>query len=127
MTCNATDAYRTCVVLVVEDDPPVRLLLHLLLEEAGYKVVAAADGMEAINLSRTARPQAVILDLDLPIMRGEEVAVELQARFGTGLPIIVVSGAHDGRRRSEQIRPSTFLGKPFEIETLLDVVAQLTA
>jgi DNA-binding response OmpR family regulator len=103
------------------------MLLHLILEDEGYHVVAAADGAEAMRLSRVACPQAVILDLDLPIMNGEQVAAELHARFGAELPIIVVSGAHDGRLRSEQIRPSTYLGKPFEIDALLDAVAHVTA
>jgi len=116
----------TGAVLVVEDDVPVRMLLHLLLEDEGYSVVTAVDGFEAIDACTHARPRVVILDLDLPEMDGEQVAAELHDLYGSDLPIIVVSGAHNGRQRSEQIGPAGFLGKPFEVDDLLDAVAHVT-
>ena len=50
-------------ILVVEDDPQLRIMFQLLLEGEGYPVVAAADGLEAVRAVRSMRPSLVILDL----------------------------------------------------------------
>ena len=60
-------------VLVVDDEESVRNLLQRILEEAGYDVVTAADGQEALDKVSQLRPEAVLLDIKMPIMSGIEV------------------------------------------------------
>src|SRR5437773_2779429 len=79
-------------VLVVEDDPDVQAVIVGALTSAGYRVLAARTGMEALLLARREKPDAITLDLLLPVMTGEEVLRRLeQDEFGRQIPIVVVS------------------------------------
>ena len=82
-------------VLLVEDDTTVRELVELTLREAGYRVIAARDGQEALHLAEAAgEPIHVLLtDLVLPWMSGPELAAQLLARR-PGLRVIYMSGYH---------------------------------
>src|SRR4051794_19827119 len=77
-------------VLVVEDSPPVRELMSTLLERAGYKVETAADGQDALATFNRARPDLVLLDVNLPVLSGWEVLSRLRER--SSVPIAMVTG-----------------------------------
>ena len=80
-------------ILVVEDDPEVRVLLVRVLREAGYQTLAAEDGTMALRVARNELPDLMLLDLNLPAGNGQFVlesvinSVEL-----CGIPVIVLSG-----------------------------------
>src|SRR5438132_5528944 len=79
-------------VLVVEDDPDVQAVIVGALTDAGYRVLAARSGVEALLLCRREKPDAITLDLLLPVMTGEEVLRRLeQDDWGRQIPIVVVS------------------------------------
>ncbi len=109
-------------VLVVEDAEPVRTLVVRLLEDAGYRVTAAAGGAEAL-----ARPELADGDLDLlltdvvmPEMSGRELADRVRERLRE-LPVLYMSG-HAGdvlRRHGVMATGSSYVEKPFEARTLL--------
>jgi len=111
-------------VLVVEDDPHVRMLLQLTLEYEGYDVVAAADGGEALREIRRVRPCIVLLDLDLPVVCGEQVAAEVRDVHGKAVPVIVLSAAPNGRIRADRVGADRFLAKPFDVDALVAHVAE---
>jgi CheY-like chemotaxis protein len=79
-------------VLIVDDEPDVRLLLTLILHAAGFEVETAADGFEALLLLEVTRPDLVLLDLMMPRMDGWELieAIRVNARTYE-LPIVVMS------------------------------------
>jgi PAS domain S-box-containing protein len=80
-------------VLIVEDDPPSRLLLVTQLEAAGLEVSAVSNGEEALDAVGRDAPDAVILDLTLPVMDGMAFLDRLRANpYHRGLPVIVVTG-----------------------------------
>jgi two-component system CheB/CheR fusion protein len=82
-------------LLVVEDDPEVRELLLLLLQEDGHRVAAAADGDEALKLVRrgTVRPDLMLADYNLPNgMSGLQLAAKLRAELHRKLPVIILTG-----------------------------------
>jgi len=113
---------REKTVLVVEDEPIIRGLVSLVLESEGYIVQSAPDGREALDSIQCARPDAVVIDLDLPIMDGFELVRACRAEDGTRyVPIIVVSAIYRGER-VEALDAHAFLSKPFDVERL---VAQL--
>jgi DNA-binding response OmpR family regulator len=68
-------------ILVIEDDPLVREVLRLELTEAGYEVYAVADGRSGIVSAEEAAPDAVVLDLQLPGLDGEQVFYCLNAIY----------------------------------------------
>jgi CheY-like chemotaxis protein len=113
-------------VLVVEDDPTVRFLERYLLEDAGYTVVVANNGDQALELAPTCQPHLVVLDVGLPTISGFEVLHALSADTKTqGIPVLVVSSY------VPQIAPehlpyiAATLAKPFEQDEFLGVVARL--
>jgi two-component system KDP operon response regulator KdpE len=77
------------LLLLVEDDPPFRLLLGTALGGLGFKIASAATGREGLAAARSLQPDALILDLGLPDMDGQDLIRRL--RKGSGLPIIVLS------------------------------------
>ncbi len=78
-------------VLTVEDDPIVRADLRLVLEDAGFTVVAdARDGVEAVELAREHEPDVILLDLGLPRLGGVEAAQKILAE--RRVPIVALTG-----------------------------------
>jgi CheY-like chemotaxis protein len=81
----------TASVLTVEDDPIVRADLRLVLEDAGFTVVAdARDGVEAVELARVHRPDVIVLDLGLPRLDGVEATNLILAE--RRVPIVALTG-----------------------------------
>jgi DNA-binding response OmpR family regulator len=58
-------------VLIAEDDPDIRQILHTFLEEEGYTVVSAVDGEDALGLATTRHIGLIVLDLQMPLLNGE--------------------------------------------------------
>jgi CheY-like chemotaxis protein len=111
------------VILVVEDDDDLRTFYRSVLSVAGYKVVAAADGIEALHhLDQDIRPQLVILDLNLPRLGGRDVKRELRAHAATqNIPILVITGMDPS-----ELEPGDFqcvIRKPVTADGLIDAVA----
>jgi two-component system, chemotaxis family, chemotaxis protein CheY len=113
-------------LLVVEDDRDVRETLVRILDDAGYDVVGAADGREALTALEnrtTDLPALILLDLRMPRMSGRQLHDELgqHPRF-RNIPIIVLSA--DGRpaSQSQLTRAAAVLAKPVRLEKLLDLV-----
>jgi DNA-binding response OmpR family regulator len=80
-------------VLLVDDSPPTRELVSIVLRRAGYEVTVAPDGEEALRLFSGVHPDAVVLDLHMPGMSGWEVLSRLRER--SEVPVLVISGIPD--------------------------------
>jgi CheY-like chemotaxis protein len=121
-------------VLIVEDDRQTREMLRELLATAGFHVVAAEDGLEALHLLRTVRHRApdvpclVLLDLAMPRLGGNEFR---RAQLGdptvANVPIAVMSGAIDLEQRAAAMGAVATLAKPLDVEVLVDVVKRYCA
>jgi CheY-like chemotaxis protein len=109
-------------VLIVEDDPDLLAAEELLLEGAGYKVVTARDGLEALERISKEMPALILLDMRMPRMNGWEFVKALRSRFADIPPIVVITAAEDAGRRAAEIKANEFLNKPFEVQAVLDVV-----
>lgn len=100
-------------VLVVEDDPGIRDLLHLGFEYEGYDVVGAANGSEALDLFRAAPPHAVVLDLGLPGLDGSAVLRAIRAHGTTPVLILTARDGVEERIALLQGGADDYLVKPF--------------
>ncbi|HON79491.1 MAG TPA: response regulator [Spirochaetota bacterium] len=88
---NAQNAVR---ILVIEDETVLRENMSAYLEDCGYTVYTAGDGLEGLSLFRKHHPDIVLTDLRMPVMNGEEVIYEITA-ISMVTPVIVVSGTGD--------------------------------
>jgi len=112
----------SCTVMVVDDEPDVRYLLRITLEEAGYGVVEAAHGEAALEQVRRSRPQLVVTDRMMPRMNGGELIERLRADESTKtIPIVIITGT-----RGDQAGADAVQGKPFDTSELITLIDRLT-
>jgi OmpR family response regulator RpaB len=111
---------------VIDDDPQVRGLLQLTLEQAGYGVTTACDGQDAIERLSFSRPSLVLLDLMMPRLDGFGFTAELERRgLRPAVPILVVSATDRAGEKAAQLRAEGYVAKPFDLTHLLSEVARL--
>jgi signal transduction histidine kinase/CheY-like chemotaxis protein len=115
-------------ILIAEDDPEARELLTLLLAAGEYDVVAAADGVEALQLLRTEDPDLLITDIVMPRMDGYELVRQLRENAATAaLPVIFCSASYHEREVRSMARSLgviTTLAKPYDIGAVTATVAR---
>lgn len=109
-------------ILVVEDNPQAAKLMSLYLVKAGYRVVVARSGIEALLLAQEYLPMAITLDLLLPDMDGWQVLSELKAMPGTSsIPVVIVS-VLDRQLLGYRLGASDYLVKPVDRTELLQAL-----
>ena len=120
------DATRA-TILLVEDDRSARRYMEVILHRAGYEVIVAADGLEAIKVALTSPVNAVITDAIMPHLNGHELCRFLRRNAKlSGLPIIMLSGIEKAdSSREESSRADVYLAKPVRPEELTDCLARL--
>jgi DNA-binding response OmpR family regulator len=111
-------------VLVVDDEPAIRLLCRVNLELDGYAVREAATIGDARALLDAESVALVLLDLHIGNDRGETLLAELRGREPR-IPVVVVTGSSDVDRGEQRLDADALLGKPFTIEALLGAVRTL--
>jgi signal transduction histidine kinase/CheY-like chemotaxis protein len=111
-------------VLVVEDDRRSADLLQVYLEDAGYGVTVARDGIEGLELARELQPTAVILDILLPRLGGWDLLAELKRDAATAaIPVVIVSML-DERGAGFALGAAEYLVKPVDRRELLSALAR---
>jgi len=109
-------------ILLVEDDPDIRITLEQNLEDAGYVVWAAATAEDALRLALASTPDLVLLDLMLPDRPGAEVCQTLRANPTTrAVPVIMVTArsSEDDRIAGFEQGADDYIGKPFSMRELM--------
>jgi CheY-like chemotaxis protein len=111
-------------VLVVDDEPEVRLVLSEFLESRGFEVTAAASGAQALAMVDEVKPHVVLLDVTMPQMDGIETLKRLAA-LKPGLPIIMVTANADVEVTSKLLAmgAADYIPKPFDLDYLGQAVA----
>lgn len=114
-------------VLVVDDEEMVRNLMATVLEDAGFEVLTASDGVEALEVfeANADSIRLILLDMMMPRMNGEEVYTEIRAKR-PDTSIILMSGFSEEQvTRGIPGDDAKFLKKPFQITALLDTVQKM--
>jgi two-component system response regulator MprA len=107
-------------LLVLEDDPVLREVLLSLLEDEGYDVRQASDGATGIALLNDWHPDAILLDLMMPMMDG---ASFLEHKPVSELPpVILLSAVRDLSEQAERLGAAGYVRKPFDLDVLLNAV-----
>ncbi|HEX2222406.1 MAG TPA: response regulator [Candidatus Limnocylindria bacterium] len=113
-------------VLVVDDEPAVRLLLSDFLEAEGYRVVTAANGLEALERFRHGdRPCFMLLDLMMPRLNGWELAHRLKSDPALDpVPFAIIASGAGLRPERDGLGAARWIGKPIDLDLLLDTLHQ---
>jgi signal transduction histidine kinase/ActR/RegA family two-component response regulator len=113
-------------VLLVEDNPDVRLALGDLLRDVGFEVFDAADGEEGVAIALESRPDAVLVDIGLPRLDGYGVARRLRRELPPPVLLVALTGYGSGedRRRAFDAGFDDHLTKPVALGAVLDLLAR---
>jgi urea transport system substrate-binding protein len=111
-------------VLVVDDDEGILFTIAQALELDGYQVKTAMNGAQALSAVERSRPDLVLLDMRMPVMDGWAFTAAVRAR-GLDFKIVVMTATPDVRRWADEVHADGFLGKPFDLDALLDLVQRL--
>jgi chemosensory pili system protein ChpA (sensor histidine kinase/response regulator) len=113
-------------VLVVDDSLSVRRAIGSLLEDQGYEVVLARDGLEAVRSLEAVRPDVLLTDLEMPNMNGLELTAHVRARSElAGLTVIMITSRSMDKHRRQALSAgvNVYLTKPYTDHELLQHVA----
>lgn len=108
-------------VMVVDDEPAIRHAVEAVLVDEGFVVATAPNGAAALNALDRTRPDAILLDLRMPVMDGYEFLAIHAARPAPRAPVIVCSTAPDAARMINN-GAAGYLRKPFDIDELIDTI-----
>jgi len=115
-------------IVVADDDIDIRELLSHRLEMAGYSVMTASDGVQALSLIREVRPRLVLLDVSMPQLSGLEVLQVLKSENGLAIiPVILLTGRsdHEEVARGRQFGAIDYVVKPFSVKDLVLRIAEI--
>jgi CheY-like chemotaxis protein len=117
-------------VLLVEDNADNRDIYRAILKHAGHEVVEAINGAEALPLVRDSRPDAIIMDVNMPVMGGLEATREIRADASMDSVPILILTAHanaSDARDAMDAGATAYLSKPCPPRTVLEAVERLLA
>jgi two-component system, OmpR family, KDP operon response regulator KdpE len=106
------------LVLVVEDEAPIRRFLKTALEAQGFKLVEAASGTQAIALAASHNPDIILLDLGLPDIDGLEIIRRIREWSHTPIIVISARGKDTEKVAGLDAGADDYLAKPFSVEEL---------
>jgi DNA-binding response OmpR family regulator len=115
-------------ILIVDDDPEMRLAMHVRLKANHYDVGFAVDGVSGISEARRQQPDVILLDLGLPAGDGFTVLERLQSNNAmASIPVIVISGRDRAANRDRSLKAGAkvFLQKPVRNSDLLLAIEQV--
>ncbi|TMC80497.1 MAG: response regulator [Chloroflexi bacterium] len=113
-------------VLVADDNEVAQRLCKRVLEKAGYPVLIAADGLQAVDIALRERPEMILMDVAMPGIDGLEAMRRIKTEIPT-MPIVIAS-AHSmssDRERFLAAGADNVLSKPFRLADLISIVEQL--
>ncbi len=115
-------------ILIVDDDEDILLIVQTLLANAGYSAAVARDGRQGIDLARSIRPDAILLDVTMPQISGWEVCATLKSLPETGaIPVVMLTVKSDIRDliTGMQVGADDYITKPFTKRRLLETIERL--
>ncbi|MDP3919203.1 MAG: response regulator [Candidatus Omnitrophota bacterium] len=111
-------------ILVIDDEPSIRMVLQSRLAKMDYAVLTAKDGLVGLEITRSARPDLIILDVLMPELTGYQFVEKLRNEHEDirRIPIIVISAKYSMRDFFPDWAILTFLQKPLEPDTIVDTI-----
>ena len=120
-------AERPVRILIAEDQPNNRLLLKKILTRAGFELEEAHNGREAVELCESWRPHLILMDEDMPVMKGSEATREIVSRNHEDEPVIISLTAYaieQARQSALEAGCRDFLAKPFRANEIFSAISR---
>lgn len=112
-------------VLVIDDDESIVEVIRVILTEYGHDVVAVTEGSKIDYLLKHYSPDLILLDVLMYGMNGPEIVKTIKANSSTSkIPIVMISALDDIKKIAKEVKADGYLGKPFDINDLIKIVAQ---
>jgi CheY-like chemotaxis protein len=112
-------------ILVVDDDQQIRDVLSMALEQEGYRVATAHNGLEAVEYVTQIRPDLVISDVMMPVLDGGNLASIMDAKFGNRAAPVLGMTALARLERENDGKFTEVIHKPFDLAEMLQTVSRL--
>jgi DNA-binding response OmpR family regulator len=109
-------------ILILDDDPSVRQTIQWALEDNGFTVQLARDGIEGLDQAAQQRPGLVVLDIGLPRLSGDGFAAGLRGLYGRSVPILVITADGRAEQKARRVGAFDFVQKPFNVDDLVAAV-----
>ncbi len=115
-------------ILIVDDDADLLISLKRILTKKGYDIVASANGLETIYLTRYFTPDLILLDVMLGDADGKEICHQLKVDKKTSeIPVIMISAHASVKEIKDSCEADAFIDKPFNLPVLYSKIEALTA
>jgi two-component system, OmpR family, response regulator len=125
LNARATEESSAVQILVVDDDPGVRQLVAMTLASEGWIVRTAADGTAALDEAQQRHFDAVVLDLQMPVMDGRSFYAALRG-LPSDVPVLLLS-AYGSRTAQRELGANDALDKPFDPMILVERLRRMTS
>lgn len=117
---------QSSLILVVDDDPDISMMLKMMLEYKGYKVVTAERADEIFQAISTNSFNLIIMDMLLSGINGTDICVQLKEKENTrSIPVMMISAHPNAKELCMQAGANDFMAKPFDMDDILNTVGRL--
>jgi DNA-binding response OmpR family regulator len=107
-------------VLVCDDDKDILEMLEIALEINGFEVISEQDSTRIFHIIDSSSPDAVLLDLWMPMLSGDEIVKRLREDPSRNkIPVVIISASQDGKSVALKAGANQYLEKPFDIDKLV--------
>lgn len=124
-TTEGSNPGKQALILVVERNPIVQRLERYFLEQAGYTVEFATDGLAALERARALRPKIVVTEILVPKLDGLNLCREIKSDPRTRDTIVLIFSHLHAEDRARDVEADAFLTKPLDEELLIETVKKL--
>lgn len=119
---------HSSLILVVDDDPDISMMLKMMLEYKGYKVVTAERADEIFQAISSNSFNLIIMDMLLSGINGTDICVQLKGKENTsGIPVMMISAHPNAKELCMKAGANDFMAKPFDMDDILNTVGRLVA
>ena len=115
-------------ILTIDDSPSIRQMVGMTLSGAGYRVLEAANGLEGYNQATANKVNAVVVDLNMPVMNGLDFLRKFRAHpAGKGVPVVLLTTESDEtlKKQAREAGATGWIMKPFNPAQLLSVMTKV--
>lgn len=111
-------------VLIIDDEPMIRMALRIMLRVNGYDPIEVSDAIHGLEVCRQAAPDAVLLDLMMPVMTGFDLLRALSPEFKASTPIVILSAVGDAAQEEQcyALGARALVVKPFRNQSVLSAL-----